>query len=342
MGCSLWILGEEALVGNMANPLVSIGVKSCNNAAFIREALLSAFAQSYRPLEIVISDDGSSDGSWEVIRDVVDRYRSGKDDDIGLVLNRNERNLGNCGNWERICELAQGDWIFKWDGDDVSDAQRVARTMAAMARADLGLKVLVLSCGAHLIDDCGRVLGSRAAPSMESPVGAMMAFHRSCFSSFSRVKYPRVMDDVVWSNRARLLRGEEVAVDEPLVDYRLGSGVSGSFATSREIIRRCHATAGDEIAQARIDARKIGVYEEWKGWFDARESYVGHVDRLINGGTLGEKLRAIRYCARFHSFSGKAFLVLNLIPGAFGDWLIRSLSWIKRKVFARTVRTKGR
>ena len=49
----------------MSYPLVSFCVKSYNQKELLKEALQGAFAQTYRPLEIVISDDGSTDGSWE-------------------------------------------------------------------------------------------------------------------------------------------------------------------------------------------------------------------------------------------------------------------------------------
>ena len=51
---------------------VTVGVKCFNNVRYIREALESAFRQTYRPLEIVVCDDCSTDGSWETIREVVE------------------------------------------------------------------------------------------------------------------------------------------------------------------------------------------------------------------------------------------------------------------------------
>ena len=53
--------------------LCSVLVASYNGAHLITDALDSVFAQSYRPIELVVVDDGSSDGSVEVIRDWVER-----------------------------------------------------------------------------------------------------------------------------------------------------------------------------------------------------------------------------------------------------------------------------
>ena len=56
-------------------PLVSFCVKCYNQERYIGEALEGAFAQTYRPLEIVISDDASTDRSWEIITEAVAKYR---------------------------------------------------------------------------------------------------------------------------------------------------------------------------------------------------------------------------------------------------------------------------
>jgi glycosyltransferase involved in cell wall biosynthesis len=52
----------------MAGPLVSVVVPVYNVAAFLREALHSLFAQDYEPFEVVVIDDGSTDGSGAIAR----------------------------------------------------------------------------------------------------------------------------------------------------------------------------------------------------------------------------------------------------------------------------------
>ena len=58
-------------MGSMEGPLVSFCVKCYNQERYIGEALEGVFAQTYRPLEIVISDDASTDRSWEIIQAAV-------------------------------------------------------------------------------------------------------------------------------------------------------------------------------------------------------------------------------------------------------------------------------
>src|SRR5215470_18905066 len=99
-----------------AKPLVTFYVMAYNQARFIREAVEGALAQTYSPLEIVLSDDCSWDGTFEVMRDAVKGY-SGPHT---VILNRNPRNLGLSEHVNRIIELARGDLIIAADGDDVS------------------------------------------------------------------------------------------------------------------------------------------------------------------------------------------------------------------------------
>src|SRR2546423_8587516 len=83
-------------------PLVSVCIPTFNGARWIKESLNSALAQSYRPLEIIIIDDASTDETVKVLR-------SFKDDRIRLFVN--EQRLGLACNWNRCVELARGEFI---------------------------------------------------------------------------------------------------------------------------------------------------------------------------------------------------------------------------------------
>src|SRR5690349_19011203 len=61
--------GEDVSVGKFnERPLVSVIMPVYNHRSFVVEAMQSVYGQTYRPVELVIVDDGSSDGSGEVIR----------------------------------------------------------------------------------------------------------------------------------------------------------------------------------------------------------------------------------------------------------------------------------
>ena len=59
-------------------PLVSYCIVSYNAEKFIQEAIESALNQDYYPMEIIISDDCSTDNTYEVIKNVTSEYKGDK------------------------------------------------------------------------------------------------------------------------------------------------------------------------------------------------------------------------------------------------------------------------
>src|SRR5262245_29481692 len=115
------------MVDDVRRPLVTFYLMAYNQARFVRQAVEAALAQTYSPLQIVVSDDCSTDGTFEIIVEAVRDY-SGPHE---LVLNRNDRNLGISEHVNRITRLARGDLLIASDGDDVSSPIRTERCVEA-------------------------------------------------------------------------------------------------------------------------------------------------------------------------------------------------------------------
>lgn len=101
-------------------PLATYFVFAYNSEKYIREAVEAAFAQTYTPLEILLSDDCSSDQTFAIMRDMANDY-------VGthtVRLNRNEHNLGTGEHNNKIVELSNGEFLIKADGDDISLPER--------------------------------------------------------------------------------------------------------------------------------------------------------------------------------------------------------------------------
>src|SRR6266851_5156683 len=94
----------------MVRPLVSICIPTSNGARWIGECLTSALAQSYQPIEILVVDDGSTDGTVELVQSL-------KDERTRVIVN--ELNEGMVNNWNKCIELARGDFIKFLFQDDV-------------------------------------------------------------------------------------------------------------------------------------------------------------------------------------------------------------------------------
>ena len=70
------------------HPLVSVCMLCYNQEQYITEAVGSMLAQTYSPLEIIVSDDCSTDRTWEILQKIKDDYTGPHQ----LIIHRNEKN----------------------------------------------------------------------------------------------------------------------------------------------------------------------------------------------------------------------------------------------------------
>ena len=136
---------------------ISAALCTYNGARFIREQVRSICLQTYPPVEIVLSDDGSTDDSVTVARDAWQACHLERPGlDIRLQVLQNVRALGVTRNFQQAVSACRAPLIALSDQDDVWHAERL-KTMSRLfsARDDL----LLLHSDARLIDDGGRDLG---------------------------------------------------------------------------------------------------------------------------------------------------------------------------------------
>jgi glycosyltransferase involved in cell wall biosynthesis len=98
-------------------------IPTYNQDCYILEAVESALKQDYSNIEIIISDDGSIDGT----ADLVEPYLG----DRRIKYFKNIRNIGRVANYRRtLFERTTGDWIVNLDGDDYfTDSRFISRAM---------------------------------------------------------------------------------------------------------------------------------------------------------------------------------------------------------------------
>jgi glycosyltransferase involved in cell wall biosynthesis len=94
----------------MSQPIVSIGLPVYNGEDYIEKCLSSIVAQTYENLEIIVSDNRSTDATFEICK------RFAREDDRVRLL-RNEKNLGAVPNMNKVVEAAGGKY-FHWIGHD--------------------------------------------------------------------------------------------------------------------------------------------------------------------------------------------------------------------------------
>lgn len=114
----------------MNKPLVSMLMITYNQRDLVGCALRAALAQTYSPLEIIVSDDASSDGTIDVINSIVKNY----DGPHVVLVNCNDRNVGAGGNFAKAFSLSSGELLVGAAGDDVSVPDRCDRLVSEWLR----------------------------------------------------------------------------------------------------------------------------------------------------------------------------------------------------------------
>jgi len=131
----------------MAKPSVAISIPTYNRAnGYMRAALASAVAQRYENLEIMVSDNASTDNTAEVVA-------SFNDPRIRYV--KHPQNIGPANNFRYCVEGVTSDYVLMLHDDDLIDADFIETCMAALGdRTDVGM----IRTGVRLIDGEGHLM----------------------------------------------------------------------------------------------------------------------------------------------------------------------------------------
>ena len=120
-------------------PLVSIVICVYNAGEYLRPSVLSAVNQTYRHLDIIIVDDGSTDGCLDTITDLLDDKR---------IRVFRQANATRPVALNRALDLVQGEFYAIQDADDISEPTRIQRQLEAMLSRP---KVAAVFCGYCLL-----------------------------------------------------------------------------------------------------------------------------------------------------------------------------------------------
>lgn len=126
-----------------------------NGERYIRAQLTSILAGTVVPEQVVVADDGSTDGTVALVREVFSEH-TGRHTE--LVILENGRHLGVTANFERAIASCDGDLIVLCDQDDLWHPDRLAAALPAFDDPAVGLE----HADARLVDAEGRVI----APSL--------------------------------------------------------------------------------------------------------------------------------------------------------------------------------
>jgi glycosyltransferase involved in cell wall biosynthesis len=113
---------ESISLRNSNKPLVTIAVLAYNQENYVPDAIIGALSQTYEPLEIILSDDCSTDATFEVMRQFADNYKGPH----RILARQCTTNLGPYLHVLDVAKAAKGGLLVLAAGDDISKSNRVA------------------------------------------------------------------------------------------------------------------------------------------------------------------------------------------------------------------------
>jgi glycosyltransferase involved in cell wall biosynthesis len=242
------------------NVKLSVILFSYNQQNYIEQAILSLLNQDFKyQYELIVSDDNSTDKTFDIIKRLHERY-TGK---VDFKINRNEHNLGLIEHFKKLVGMASSDFVVLAAGDDISRPNRVRRVFDRYTES----KKSVICSYVTLIDknnNLGRVWEGPSSNKDKSSykealsyspycIGATLAFEKSIMTDFPDIDSKSWAEDKIISFRAFLSKGVGL-VKEPLVFYRYDVGVSSTFSQSlvepKLIISRDYITSKQKFSDA--------------------------------------------------------------------------------------------
>lgn len=316
----------EAEVALTPPPTAAVSVALCtfNGAPWLPELLASLSAQRLLPDELVVQDDGSTDGTLAIL----EAFRETAPFPVSIEVN--PVRLGSTSNFERALERTTGAFVALADQDDIWYPEKLERLIGVL----LEDPILTLTFSdADLIDPSGEPMGRRLwgqrrirhrLVTQQIVAGsqfAQRALTTGCTMVGRRraveaaLPFPESLNDPIapmrhdrWMSLVAAAVGTVRSMPEPLLAFRVHPDQQTGVLTTPELARRLlgaavaatrpptpegragHLARAEQIDDAAERADRFGDFDE----ADAlRRVARHHRSRADLGGTAGQRLRTV-------------------------------------------------
>jgi glycosyltransferase involved in cell wall biosynthesis len=308
-------------------PLVSVVMCAYNAGPFLQPALDSLLGQTYKNWELIISDDGSTDGTRERLKELEGHSQ--------VRLFFQDENLGYVANKNFVHRQARGAYITQLDNDDVYATDKLEKQLAIIKQNP---ELKIVGCGYHRILEDGTVVETVQPPengivkkdyrSYPFWFPALLV-HKSVFDYngyFNEYFAGIYGDDVYWTVKANEAF-PIFCIKEPLYSYRVNSSSITNvlnnkrklifIAVVQELLRQRQETGTDWLEKNDLTALK--AFE----------------DRLLNNNKyMAEQYRiwAAKAVDKRDWQQSKELLILSFRNGSFSKlWFKTALYYIRQR-----------
>jgi glycosyltransferase involved in cell wall biosynthesis len=303
-------------------PLVSIILPVWNGERFFSEAIESVLGQTLTSIELLLVDDGSTDGTLEIAQSWADR------DSRVRVIQVEHGGIATALN--AGLTVARGRFVARMDADDIAYASRLERQVAYL---DAHPECVAVGCAIEVIDESGEYIGKRLFPERHA------AIVRTLIHTWSTaIAHPTVM-----ARRDALLaidgyRSERLTNEDLDLWFRLcGVGTLANLGEALLVYRRHRNTVGirDHDQQVKVGAEIVNEERRTRGLkplrplvFAAMKNRLAsyHFECARTALLTGPRRAAIRHARAAIASEPSSFKAYAaLIACAFPKWTLRSL-----------------
>jgi len=266
---------------NLSLTGISISVALCthNGERYIGEQLRSILAQSIAPLEIIVSDDASSDRTIELVRAAMADYPS-----VSLTLLVNATPLGVRRNFQQAALACSGDVIALSDQDDRWHPEKLERIMGVFA---VRPEVALVHTDARLVAGDGTPVGLTLLKSLEVRPAEIREIHEG--RAFAALLRRNLVTGATAVFRSSLLKSATPFPESWVHDEWIG--IIAAATASTELIERELVDYRQHGAN-QIGARKLTLLDKVRKLREPRQERNEHlVERAID---LTERLRELQ------------------------------------------------
>lgn len=299
--------------GTPERPLVTFALFAYNQEQYVRKAVEGAFSQTYSPLEVILSDDCSSDRTYEIMKELAAEYE-------GLhrvVLRRSKTNKGLLAHINSAEPLFSGNLVLFAAGDDISLAVRSEALVSTFLRnpqcmaifssyidmddnySDKALQAASVEAGDKVIitTKLDHLMGLGGVG-----LGATYAYSRTCLKFPGRLPEHLYLEDRILPLRAAFL-GSVLYEPSPLVVYRHPS-------SSEKVHEKTRITSSTLLLPhlAFLAGELLLLHHRSKRWVPA---YL--FDLCVLWLAFNSQASAVRVPRMTASLSSSAFFILRLI-----------------------------
>jgi glycosyltransferase involved in cell wall biosynthesis len=285
------------------NPLVTFVIFAYNQEDYIRAAIEGALSQTYEPLEILLSDDCSTDRTFSIMQEMAATYEGPH----SVRVRRSCANLGLLAHMNEAVNDVYSDFIVVAAGDDISMPLRTERLMMTFLSSKRVYAVLsrvirnenYVGVLPKLSEYAKRIsLYEIAACGGGIRAGASYAYRRECFLWPGPLPEKLYSEDRILPLRAAIL-GEVLFIPEELVFYRTSESQGRPTLTSKGMetlaikanlesvsahlsrARNEGRISSTELHKFKIGMRLLALFRRMKFW----DGVLIH-DKIIRAGGM--------------------------------------------------------